>query len=127
MKPSGYVLSEPAKPKVEVPGAPPTKASAAVAGALKSVLTLPKLAPAFTPTYQPVQLYAAGAGASGADVTAMSAAKAGVPTNAAKTAQVAIFFIDGPHQIRGHYKRTTALRVSLPSHSKQDSAARPCL
>ena len=50
--------------------------STTVAGApLKSVLTLLKAAPAFTPAYQPVQL-SAGAGAGGGALTAISPAKA---------------------------------------------------
>src|SRR6516164_318878 len=62
---------------------------------LKSVLTVPMLAPAFTPTYQPVQFQTgAGGGAAG---TPISAAKADVPIKPAMaTRLVASFFINSP-------------------------------
>src|SRR6516162_9366180 len=62
---------------------------------LKSVLALPMLAPAFTPTYQPVQFQTgAGGGAAG---TPISAANADVPTKPVMaTTQVANLFMAVP-------------------------------
>jgi hypothetical protein len=55
MKPLGYCVSEKAKPGLlGIGGVSDDVVPMGVT--LKSVLTLPKLAPAFTPTYQPVQL-----------------------------------------------------------------------
>src|SRR5262249_38160472 len=67
---------------------------------LKSVLTLPKLAPAFTPAYQPVQLYTGAEGAGIGALTGISAAKAGVPINPATAIMVASLLIVTPKTCR---------------------------
>src|SRR5690242_1638620 len=94
MNPLGYVVSE--KPKAgKVSPSPPT--TPVVKGApLKSVLALPMLAPAFTPTYQPVQLKTGAAGAIGGAFMGISAAKAGVPNSAIAATAVDSFFMRAP-------------------------------
>jgi len=63
--------------------------------ALKSVLTVPMLAPTFTPTYQPV--HTGGGGGAGGAFTPISAANADVPIKPMiATAQVASFFMSPP-------------------------------
>ena len=90
---------EPAKLVVPTNGAP-VVATVTVTGALKSVLTLPKLAPRFTPAYQPVQFQTgAGGGAAG---TPISAAKADVPIKPAiATTLVASDFMIAPPETCG--------------------------
>src|SRR5271166_4377623 len=91
MNPLGCSVLELAKPgTVLVP--------TVIGAMLKSVLTLPKLAPTFTPAYQPVQLWT-GAGNGGGALTAISAAKAGVPINAMAIA-IARLFIAAPKNMQ---------------------------
>ena len=86
----------PPKPGVLKEGEKPGTLVATVTGApLKSVLTVPMLAPRFTPTYQPV--HTGGGGGAGGAFTAISAANADVPIKPLMaTTQVASLFMAVP-------------------------------
>src|SRR5690242_1765357 len=95
MKPSGCSRLEPGTPKSEIVV---IRVSIVTGAALKSDLTLPKLAPAFTPAYQPVQLKTeAGAGAGG-EAALTDAERAKAPAVKAAIANALIITHQDPRQ-----------------------------